>query len=163
MPPPAFFGKGGGNRIPSTKNSAVGEGFYPLPFSPKTVIASHAEGVARQSGNRTPLHSAECLTPTSQITTSPAKGGAGGLTMTMLDGNTTRAGAESRPYGKIDWRLEPVDWRHNTTGFGLWTLGMARRPARRGAVVPAPAHPPGIVIASHAEVVAWQSARPNLS
>ena len=29
--------------------NAVGEGLHPLPLSPETVIASHAEGVARRA------------------------------------------------------------------------------------------------------------------
>jgi len=37
--------------------------------TPRIVIASHAEGVARQSKNRTPLHSAERILPTNQIAT----------------------------------------------------------------------------------------------
>jgi len=32
-----------------TASGGLGEGFYPLPFSPKTVIASHAGGVTWQS------------------------------------------------------------------------------------------------------------------
>jgi len=50
-----------------SQNHAVGERLHALPFSSKIVIASHAEGVAWQSGNRTSLHSAERMTPASQI------------------------------------------------------------------------------------------------